>query len=79
MSIAISRFPRLQKKRYQDVRPVIQSGDLLLCYGSALFSKMIQKATKSIWSHIALVLRLDSIDRVMVLESLEPQGTMVGR
>ena len=74
MSIAISRFPRLQKKRYQDVRPLIRSGDLLLCSGSALFSKMIQKATKSVWSHIAFVLRLDSIDRVMVLESLEPQG-----
>ena len=74
MSIAISRFLRLQKKRYQDVRPLIRSGDLLLCSGSALFSKMIQKATKSVWSHIAFVLRLDSIDRVMVLESLEPQG-----
>ena len=26
------------------------------------------------WSHVGLVMRLDATDRVMVLESLEPQG-----
>lgn len=35
---------------------------------------MIQRATRSVWSHVAFVMRVDSIDRVMVLESREPIG-----
>ena len=35
---------------------------------------MIQRATDSVWSHVAFVMRVDSIDRVMVLESREPIG-----
>ena len=37
-------------------------------------SQMIQAATDSIWSHVAFVVRLEVIDRIMVLESLEPVG-----
>ncbi len=39
-----------------------------------MFSRMIQAASDSVWSHVAFVMRLDAIDRVMVLESLEPIG-----
>ncbi len=46
----------------------------MLCSGSGWFSKMIQKGTKSVWSHVGFVMRLDNIDRVMVLESVEPLG-----
>ena len=35
---------------------------------------MIQGATRSDWSHVACIIRLEAIDRVMVLESLEPVG-----
>ena len=35
---------------------------------------MIQFATGSEWSHVAVVVRLEVINRVMVLESLEPVG-----
>jgi hypothetical protein len=35
---------------------------------------MIRKATGSVWSHVGFILRLDSVDRVMVLESVEPLG-----
>ena len=67
-------FPQLPIKQYTDIRNEIQSGDILLCSGSYMFSKLIQKATGSCWSHVAYVLRLDSIDRVMVLESIEGKG-----
>ena len=39
-----------------------------------MFSRMIQKSTGSAWSHVGFVMRLDAIDRVMVLESVEPLG-----
>ena len=35
---------------------------------------MIQAVTGSTWSHVGFVMRLDAINRVMVLESVEPVG-----
>jgi hypothetical protein len=61
-------------QNYDLVRGEIQSGDILLCSGSAAFSQLIQAATGSTWSHVAFVLRVDAIDRVMVLESVESIG-----
>lgn len=74
MTLAVKRFPKAISVDYQAFRQEIRSGDLLLCSGSGLFSRMIQAATGSVWSHVGFVMRLDSIDRVMVLESLEPLG-----
>lgn len=59
---------------YHQIRDHIQSGDILLCSGNGFFSNMIQRATKSPWSHVAFILRLDIIDRIMVLESVESVG-----
>lgn len=70
----MDKFPSLEVRAYQDVRTEIQNGDILLCSGSYMFSRLIQKATGSCWSHVALVLRLDGIDRIMVLESIEGKG-----
>lgn len=74
MSIAMKRFPRGTAVSYAQFRDQIQNGDLLLCSGSGWFSLMIQRATKSVWSHVGFVMRLDNIDRIMVLESVEPLG-----
>jgi len=74
MAISVKSFPRNQPIRYDTFRQQIRTGDILLCSGSAWFSKMIQGATDSIWSHVGFVMRLDAIDRVMVLESVEPLG-----
>lgn len=74
MPLAFEKFPRAKVVDYKAFRREIRSGDLLLCSGSGLFSRMIQAATGSVWSHVGFVMRLDYIDRVMVLESLEPQG-----
>ena len=74
MLIRVKEFPKLRPQDYNKVRPKIHSGDLLLCSGSAFLSRLIQKATKSIWSHVAFVVRLDAIDRIMVMESVESSG-----
>jgi len=79
MPIAIDKFPKQAAVPYEDIRNQLQDGDVLLCSGSGVFSAMIQQATKSVWSHVAFVLRLDSIDRVMVLESVEPIGVRTVR
>ena len=59
---------------YDAFRPLAQDGDILLCSGSATFSKLIQRATNSIFSHVGFVMWLRSIDRLMVLESVESVG-----
>jgi len=74
MTISAKKFPTGTVADYDDIRSEIKSGDILLCSGSGWFSKMIQGSTNSIWSHVGFVMRLDAVDRIMVLESLEPLG-----
>lgn len=59
---------------YQKYRPEIKSGDILLCSGNGSFSNLIKKVTGSKWSHVAFILKVDVIDRLMVLESVESIG-----
>jgi hypothetical protein len=62
---------------YQTARQKIKSGDILLCSGSYLISKMIQKETNSKWSHVGLVRYDEVIDRAMVYESVEDRGVQI--
>lgn len=59
---------------YPQLRKKLKSGDLLFASGDYLVSKAIQKVTDSPWSHVGIVFRLDSIDRVLLLESVEDMG-----
>ena len=59
---------------YSTIRGAIRSGDILLCQGSGPMSRMIQYATESLYSHVAFILRLESLDRLIVLESVESIG-----
>jgi hypothetical protein len=56
------------------LRARLQTGDLLLCSGSGVFSELIQQATDSPWSHVALIVRLQAIDRILLFESVETFG-----
>jgi hypothetical protein len=59
---------------YEIFRDKIHSGDILLCSGTSIFSKLIQRFTGSPWSHVGFILRISQIDRIMVLESVESIG-----
>lgn len=59
---------------YATVRPLLRSGDLLLCQGSTTFARLIQHATDSPWSHVACLIRMDALERILVLESVESIG-----
>ena len=64
----------IEKIPSHKIRSHIRSGDILLASGNSTFSSLIQRATKILWSHVAFVLRIDQIDRIMVLESVESIG-----
>lgn len=59
---------------YPMIRETLQSGDLLFTSGNYLISQAIQKVTGSPWSHVGIVFRLDGLDRVLLLESVEDVG-----
>lgn len=59
---------------YADARDIIRSGDLLFCSGAKPISRIIQSATRSPYSHVALVVRMLSIDRLLLLEAEWPYG-----
>lgn len=59
---------------YPQFRDLIQDGDVVLCQGNDAFSRLIQWSTKSPWSHVAMAFRVDSLDRVIVIESVEKIG-----
>jgi hypothetical protein len=67
-------FPKASVKQYDEIRNTIHSGDLLFCSGNSIMSAMIKGATQSVWSHVAFVVHLEAIDRIMVLESVESIG-----
>jgi len=59
---------------YDALRGLVRDGDIFLCQGRDPFSKLIQWATGSPWSHVAMVFRIDSLDHIMVVESVEKIG-----
>lgn len=67
-------FPSLTAKNYAEMKHEIRSGDLLLCSGNSVFSTLIKSTTGSVWSHVGFLLRVEPIDRIMVLESVESIG-----
>jgi Permuted papain-like amidase enzyme, YaeF/YiiX, C92 family len=69
------RFPDVDKYPYRlHARKLIRTGDILLAQGRRPFSKLIQKFTKSVWSHVGIFAWLSDFDRLLVLESVESQG-----
>lgn len=67
--IAKREIARLPVRRYEDVRADLRSGDLVFCSGSYLFSGLIQRFTRSVWSHVGIVYRDAALQRLFILES----------
>ncbi|MGB7933032.1 MAG: YiiX/YebB-like N1pC/P60 family cysteine hydrolase [Gammaproteobacteria bacterium] len=54
---------------YEDIREDVQTGDLVFCSGSYFFSHTIQKFTRSVWSHVGMIYKDPTLERVFILES----------
>jgi len=64
--VEIKRLPVLA---YDGLRDVLRSGDLVFCSGSYAFSGLIQKFTGSVWSHVGIIYRDETLGRIFILES----------
>lgn len=67
--IAKPEIVALPVQSYEDVRRGLRSGDLMFCSGSYFFSGLIQRFTRSVWSHVGIVYRDQALQRVFILES----------
>jgi len=67
--LAVKAVARLPVLDYPQVREQLRTGDLIFCSGTYLFSRIIQWFTRSVWSHVGIVYRDDSLQRIFVLES----------
>lgn len=60
---------------YARIRPQLQTGDLVIAEGRYFFSRLIQWATRSKASHAGILYVVPEVDRVLLWESVETQGT----
>ncbi len=62
--------------QYSVIRDQIDNGDVLLFRGSLLHSRIIQRWTRSVYSHVGLALwvRTDGVKRLMIIEAMEGRG-----
>jgi Permuted papain-like amidase enzyme, YaeF/YiiX, C92 family len=67
--ITKKELKQLEKIPYDKVRPFLKTGDIFFSSGSYLFSGIIQKLTKSSWSHVAVIYKDEELGRVLVLEA----------
>ena len=66
-------------RRYREYRDEMKTGDVIACQGFDLGARIIRKVTKSLYSHVGLLVRFTeaSVDRVFVLESLVEKGVLL--
>jgi len=72
--LGVRQIEALPVVPYRELRPRLRSGDLLFTSGDYLVSELIRKFTDSPWSHVGIVFRVDAIERVLLLESVEDMG-----
>lgn len=65
----LQQLPVIQ---YEKIRDYLKTGHIFFSSGSYTFSGIIQRLTKSVWSHVAIIYKDEELGRVMVLEA-EPQ------
>jgi hypothetical protein len=54
---------------YEKIRDHLKTGDIFFSSGSYTFSGIIQRLTKSVWSHVAIIYKDEELGRVLVLEA----------
>jgi len=57
---------------YEKIRDQLKTGHIFFSSGSYTFSGIIQRLTRSAWSHVAIIYKDEELKRVLILEA-EPQ------
>lgn len=68
-SVSKKQLKQMPVMPYEKIRDFLKTGDIFFSSGSYAFSGIIQKLTKSTWSHVAVIYKDEELKRVMVLEA----------
>ncbi len=68
-TITKKQLIEMQVIPYEKIREHLKTGDIFFSSGSYTFSGVIQKLTKSTWSHVAVIYKDVELERVLVLEA----------
>ena len=60
--------------KYNELRPLLKTGDLVFFSGKSISSRLIRLASRSRWSHVGMLVRCPATDAVMLLESTKREG-----
>ncbi len=63
------QLKEIQVVPYERIRDYLKTGYIFFSSGSYAFSGIIQKLTKSVWSHVAIIYKDEELGRVLVLEA----------
>jgi hypothetical protein len=74
MSIPKGIFESQPPQTYDQMRGTIRNGDIALFAGHEGASQIIEHFTDSLFCHVGFIWRMDAIDRIMLLESVENIG-----
>jgi len=77
MTVAKTIFNDMPSGSYDAARPLIKNGDIALFAGQEGMSKLIEHFTDSPFCHVGFIWRMDDIDRIMLLESVEVVGVRI--
>ena len=59
---------------YESIRSELKTGDLLFFSGDHWLSGLIRWRSKSAWSHVGVVIRIEEMNRVFLVESILETG-----
>lgn len=68
-SITKKQLKEIPVVPYEKIRDYLKTGHIFFSSGSYTFSGIIQRLTKSVWSHVAIIYKDEALGRVMVLEA----------
>lgn len=57
---------------YSAMRPYLRTGDIVLCSGNTLFSRIVRRVTRSEWSHCGLIVEHPDTGELCIWESTTP-------
>ncbi len=71
MAVALTKKQLEEEKiiPYKDIRDHLKTGQIVFCSGKYMFSGIIQRLTKSTWSHVAIIYKDEDLGRVLILEA----------
>jgi Permuted papain-like amidase enzyme, YaeF/YiiX, C92 family len=59
---------------YEKMRSEFETGDLLFFSGNHWLSSLIRWRSKSAWSHVGMVIKIEELDRLFLVESVIESG-----